>query len=140
MNILKARSAGPLIVRLEILKKIVMTVIFAVTIPHSVMAVVWGLVAIAFCEMAINFWATRRFTQLTLGRFLRTLLPMALLSVVMWLAVRGVGMWIPDSAILRLLAGVTVGVALYVGLSALFRLEAFRLVCDLLKKQIVHKA
>lgn len=140
MNILKARSAGPLIVRLEILKKVVMTVIFAVTIPHSVMAVVWGLVAIAFCEMAINFWATRRFTELTLGRFLRTLLPEALLSAAMWLAVRGVGRLIPDSAVLRLLAGVTVGVVLYVGVSALLRFEAFREVCDIVKKQIVHKA
>lgn len=140
MNILKARSAGPLIVRLEILKKVVMTVIFAATIPHSVMAVVWGLVAIAFCEMAINFWATRRFTELSLGRFLRTLLPVALLSAAMWLAVRGVGWLIPDSAVLRLLAGVTVGVVLYVGVSALLRFEAFREVCDLIKKQIVHKA
>ena len=140
MNILKARSAGPLIVRLEILKKVVMTVIFAVTIPHSVMAVVWGLVAIAFCEMAINFWATRRFTELSLGRFLRTLLPVALLSAAMWLAVRGVGWLIPDSAVLRLLAGVTVGVVLYVGVSALLRFEAFREVCDIIKKQIVHKA
>ena len=140
MNILKARSAGPLIVRLEILKKLVMTVIFAVTIPHGVMAVVWGLVAIAFCEMTINFVATLRFTSLSLGRFLRSWMPMALLSAAMWLAVRGVAALIPDSAVLRLLAGVSVGVVFYVGLSALFRLEAFREVCDLLKKQIVHKA
>ena len=57
-NVLKARCKGPLIVRLEVVKKIIMTAIFAVTIPHSVMAVVWGLVAIAFCEMAVNFRGT----------------------------------------------------------------------------------
>ena len=76
-NVLKARCKGPLIVRLEVVKKIIMTAIFAVTIPHSVMAVVWGLVAIAFCEMAVNFLATTRFTSLTFRRFVRTLLPAA---------------------------------------------------------------
>ena len=41
-NVLKVMSRGPLIVRLEVVKKLLMTVVFAVTIPHSVMAVVWG--------------------------------------------------------------------------------------------------
>lgn len=54
-NVLKIKSRGPLIVRLEVLKKLVMTAVFAVTIPCSVMAVVWGLVVIAFCEMAVQF-------------------------------------------------------------------------------------
>lgn len=139
-NILKVKSRGPLIVRLEILKKVLMTVVFAVTIPRSVMAVVWGLVVIAACEMGINFWATLRFTELTTARFLRTLLPITLLSAGMWIVVRGVALVIPGDAVLRLLAEVVVGVLFYGGLSALFRLEAFREVCDIVKKQIAHKS
>ena len=65
-NVLKVQCKGPLIVRLEILKKILMTLVFAVTIPHSVMAVVWGLVVIAAAEAAINCWAARRFTILSM--------------------------------------------------------------------------
>ena len=38
-NVLKIKSRGPLIVRLEVFKKLVMTAVFAVTIPCSVMAV-----------------------------------------------------------------------------------------------------
>lgn len=136
MNILKVCSSGPLIVRLEILKKLVMTVIFALTIPHSVMAVVWGLVAIAFCEMAINFAATLRFTDLSIWRFVRTLLPVALPAVAMYLAVRAVAWAIPDEGILRLMVEVVVGMASYLLLSALFRLEAFREVVDLLRRQL----
>lgn len=140
MNILKVCSAGPLIVRLEILKKGVMTVIFALTIPHSVMAVVWGLVAIAFCEMAINFVATRRFTDLTVWRFVRTLVPVAIVSAAMYGGVRGVGMLLPDAGALRLVAEIAAGVAIYVALSALFRLEAFREVLDLARRQLRHRA
>ncbi len=139
-NILKVQSRGPLIVRLEILKKGVMTLVFALTIPRSVMAVVWGLVLISVCEMGINFWAARRFTTLTLRRLLRTLLPVAALSAGMWLAVRGVACLIPRNDLLRLLVEVLVGITVYGGISALFRLEAFREVCTIVKKQIVHKA
>lgn len=136
MNILKARSAGPIIVRLEVIKKIVMTVIFAVTIPHSVMAVVWGLVAIAFCEMAINFLATRRFTDLTLFRFVRTLLPVALAAATMYAGVRAVGLLMPEEGLLRLMAEIAAGIVVYLLVSVLFRLEAFREVKELLRRQL----
>lgn len=138
-NVLKVESRGPLIVRLEILKKVLMTVVFAVTIPRSVMAVVWGLVVISLCEMGINFWATRRFTEYTTRRFLRTLLPIVLVTGVMYLAVRGVALLVGGSDLVRLVAELAVGVAVFVGLSALFRLEAFREVCELVKQQISHR-
>ena len=138
-NVLKAQCRGPLIVRLEIIKKILMTVVFAVTIPHSVMAVVWGLVVIAACEMAVNFGAARRFTTLSIRRILVTLLPVALVSAAMYAAVRATALWLPGNDILRLLAEVSVGVLVYVGLSWGCRLEAFREVCAIVKKQIARK-
>lgn len=138
-NILKVKSEGPLIVRLEIIKKIIMTGIFAVTIFHSVQAVVWGLVAIAFCEMLVNFLATTRFTSLTTYRFVRTLLPVALVSVAMYAAVWLTGFAVPDNATLRLLAKIVAGVVTYAGLSALFRLEAFDEVVGIIKKQVARK-
>ncbi|MEG1700752.1 MAG: lipopolysaccharide biosynthesis protein [Alistipes sp.] len=138
-NILKVKSDGPLIVKLEIVKKIIMTAIFAVTIYHSVQAVVWGLVAIAFCEMVVNFLATTRFTALSSYRFVRTLLPIALVSVAMYAAVWLVGIALPDQMMLRLLCKLVVGVVCYLVLSALFRLEAFREVTGIIKKQVAHK-
>ena len=135
-NVLKARCKGPLIVRLEVVKKIIMTAIFAVTIPHSVMAVVWGLVAIAFCEMAVNFLATMRFTSLTFRRFVRTLLPVALVSGTMYLLVRLTAAAIPGNDLVRLLAELATGVVSYLALSALFRLEAFREVTAIVRRQL----
>ena len=135
-NVLKARCKGPLIVRLEVVKKIIMTAIFAVTIPHSVMAVVWGLVAIAFCEMAVNFLATTRFTSLTFRRFVRTLLPVALVSGTMYLLVRLTAAAIPGNDLVRLLAELATGVVSYLALSALFRLEAFREVTAIVRRQL----
>ena len=116
-----------------------MTVIFALTIPRSVMAVVWGLVAISVCEAVVNFAASRRFTSYGWGGFVRTLLPVAAVSAAMYGGVLLVAAAVPGGPLLRLMAEVAAGVVIYVVLSALFRLEAFAEVLAILKKQVARK-
>lgn len=138
-NVLKVKSDGVLIVKLEVAKKLLMTLIFAVTIPVSVQAVVWGLVAIAFCEMAINFTATLRFTSFSAARFVRTLLPVMLVAAAMYAVVRGVAFALPGNDLLRLMAEVAAGVVSYLLFSALFRLEAFRVVVAIVRNQFARR-
>lgn len=134
-NVLKVRSDGKIIVRLEVAKKLIMTLILAVTIFHSVTAVVWGLAAMACVEMCLNVGAARRFTELTVGRLLRTLMPIVLITVAMYAAVWGAGEWIFDP-LLRLVAEVVAGIVVYGGLSALCRLEAFGEVMAVVRRQM----
>lgn len=135
-NVLKVKCRGGVIVRLEVLKKVLMTLVLAVTIPRSVQAVVWGVVVIAFCEAAVNVTASLRVTTLGWGRLLRTLLPVALVAGAMYAAVRGVALGVPGNPLLRLLLEIGAGVAVYVGLAALFRLEAFREVVGIVRNQL----
>ena len=139
LNVLKVRSDGRIILRIEVLKKVIMTVIFALTIPRSVMAVVWGLVAISVCEAVVNFAASRRFTSYGWGGFVRTLLPVAAVSAAMYGGVLLVAAAVPGGPLLRLMVEVAAGVVIYVVLSALFRLEAFAEVLAILKKQVARK-
>lgn len=139
-NVLKVKSGGALIVKLEVAKKVMMSVVFAVTIPVSVQAVIWGLVVIAFCEMAINFFATTRFTSFG-ARMLRARGAADAArgrGDVRSRAGYGAG-GAPGNALLRLLAEVAAGVVSYVLLSALFRLEAFREVVALARRQFIRK-
>lgn len=125
LNVLKVRSDGRIIVRAEIVKKIFMTVALAVTIPIGVKALVWGLVASSAVDMVTNAAAAVRCSHLTLGRFARTLLPVAAVTAAMYGVIMLVLNAIPDAgAALRLVAGVTSGTAVYAMLSLLFRLEA----------------
>lgn len=135
-NLLKVRSDGGIIVRLEVVKKVLLSVIFAVTIPRSVMAVVWGLVLFALLEMAINVGAAMRFTTLGIGRFLRTLLPIAVLTGAMYLAVRFTAAVMPGGPLVRLVAEVAVGAAVYVALAAACRLEALRVAVAVVRRQL----
>lgn len=138
-NVLKVKSEGGTIIRIEIVKKVLMTLVFALTIPVSVQAVVWGLVAIAFCEMAVNVAASLRFTSLTIGRLVRTLLPVVLISGAMYGAVRLAEWAFTGNGWLRLAAEVAVGAGCYVLLSAVFRLEAFREVTAIVRKQLLKR-
>ncbi len=135
-NLLKVRSDGAIIVRLEIVKKVLLSVIFVVTIPRSVMAVVWGLVLFALFEMAINVGAAMRFTTLAAGRFVRTLLPIVALTGAMYLVVRFTAAVAPGGALVRLLVEIAAGAASYVALAAGCRTEAFGVAVAVLRRQI----
>ncbi len=126
-NVLKTGGEGRAIVRAEVIKRVAMTAIFIATIPHSIEAVVWGLVAISVVEMAINFVASQRYTTLSVGRLLRTLLPIIATSGAMYVGARYTAFVLDSqSAAVALIAQIVVGVAIFLLLSAIFRLEAFR--------------
>ena len=114
-----------------------MTVILAVTIPHSVKAVAWGLAAMSFCEFAINFAASMRYSTLGIGRMVRTLLPTMAITVIMVLAVHFTSYAMVDCGVMtRLVAEIAVGAMTYLLLALTFRLEAFGEIRTLITKII----
>ena len=109
-NVLKTLSDGRVVVRLEVVKRVLMTGVLAVTIPHSVMAIVWGMVAMAAV------------TALMYG-------------TVVW----GVQPRIADLHLgLRLMVQLIAGVAVFAGAAALFRLESLRETLAIVRK-LWHK-
>lgn len=134
-NILKVKSNGAIILRLEIIKRVIMTIILCITIPRSVMAVVWGLVAAAACEMVLNIFAARKYTEVGVMRIIGTLLPIVLLSAAMYTAVHFVGVFAQEwSILLRLLAMIATGVVTYILGSWLTRMGAFQELCGIAKR------
>ena len=125
-NVLKVRSNGAIILRLEIIKKVIMTIILATTIPISVMAIAWGMVAAAACEMVLNIGATLRYAGLKLKSLVTTLLPIIALTAVMYLATEMVGCQIENLAVgLRLVIKIGVGIISYATIAYITKMEAF---------------
>lgn len=125
-NVLKVQSNGAIILKLEVIKKVVMTIILLVTIPMSVKAITWGMVIAAACEMIFNTAASLQYTTLSVFRLLRTLTPIALLTATMLVATEMVGYLTMDWGILtRLMLKITIGVIVYICGSRILRMEAF---------------
>ncbi len=139
-NVMKVGSDGAIILRLEILKKIIMTIILAVTIPISVRAVAWGMALSSACDLAANALAARRYTSLTLLRLVRALLPAAALTAVMYGAVMLLGEWTEGWHVaLRLAAKIVAGAAIYAAVAAATRMEAMREVMKIARDLLLRK-
>ena len=124
-NVLKVHSNGVIIFRLELLKKGVMAAILAFTIPHSTIAIAWGLAAMTLVEFVVNFAATRRYTSLSWWQMVKTLLPSSLLTAVMYVAVKAVGYYAASlSSAMLLTMQIAVGIVLYLVLARVCRVEA----------------
>lgn len=123
-NVLKVAGDGTVIIRLEIVKKAIMTVILAITIPHSAVAVAWGLVAMAGVEFLLNTVASLRFAQLKVRDILATLCPVLLLTAAMYCAVTFA---IPHlsslNLLLRFVIEIGIGVVVYTVGAVAFRMR-----------------
>jgi O-antigen/teichoic acid export membrane protein len=123
-NVLKVAGDGKVILSLEVVKKVIMTIILAVTIPHSVVAIAWGMVVMAVVEFALNAAFSLRFAQLRVSDLFFTLLPIALLTVVMFIAVRAVGLYTAHLQIfVRFVVQIAVGVFVYCAGAIIFRVN-----------------
>ena len=126
-NVLKVYSNGAIIFRLELLKKAIMTLVLALAIPQSTMAIAYGLVAMTLVEFVVNFAATRLYTTLSWWRMVQTLLPSLLLTAVMYMSVWSVGYLLPSLSPFALLSlQIATGVVVYALGAWAFRLEAWK--------------
>ena len=125
LNVLKVNTNGGAVVRVEIIKKVFMTVMLAVTIPMGVEWIVWGLAVSSAVDFAVNVSAASRCSLTGWRSLIRTLLPVAAVTAAMYaVVVLMLGAMPESSTAVRLTAGAAVGAAVYAALSLLFRLEA----------------
>lgn len=139
-NVLKAKSDGRVILRLEILKRVIMTGVLCYTIPRGVESVAWGMTAMAAVEFMLNTVTAHRYLSCDKLAVLRNVLPSLLLGVVMFGVLYLFDMAIePLHVALRLLIAIVLGGVSYLLLALLFRVkalgEAITLVRELISKR-----
>lgn len=134
-NVLKVKSDGRVIVRLEILKKSIMTIILAATIPFGVMAISWGVVAMAMVEWLVNSISASRFGGECVWRVSLSLLPSLILSSLMLFVVRLVAHRLDVGLLASLSLQIVVGVAIYTFGAVSLRFEQVRVALDIVRKR-----
>ena len=140
-NILKVASDGRIIVRLEIIKKVIMTVVLAVTLMINVEAVAWGLAAMAAVDFIATFIASMRYTSLTALRMVRSLLPVTAVTALMYVVVMLTGEAAGNtfSAWVRMSIKIAAGIAVYISAAFIFRLESAREVRSIAKRLFLKR-
>jgi O-antigen/teichoic acid export membrane protein len=140
-NVLKTKSDGRVIVRLEIVKRVIMTAILCYTIPQSVEAIAWGMLAMATVEFLLNTGAAMRYMKTTFGALLRSIAPSFTIAALMFGALHYLTPHIDSLNItLRLTTTIAAGGALYLLLAWIFRLRALRECVALLRGMLTKSA
>lgn len=133
LNAIKAVGRSDIFLKLEIIKKVLETGILLVTMRYGVMAITLGLLASGFASIVINAWPNRRLLDLPFTRQLLDVLPALLLSLGMAAAIWPVTLLRVHDAV-KLLIMVPAGVLIYVGVSALLKLDSFTYVLEIAKR------
>ena len=146
-NILRTRSDGRDVLRAEVVKKVIATVILASTIPFGVVSLAWGVVGIAFSDATVSFTLARRQSAYGFRALARDVLPVLGLTSVMAAAVLLVGSvstsplllagsFVSPKFALWLVLGIKVltGVTVYFVGASLLRLDALKEFMEVLRK------
>lgn len=138
-NVLKIKSDGRVVVRLEVVKRVVMTLVLCITIPTGIEAVAWGMTVMAFVEFVLNSGFALRLMSFGIMRLAKALLPSLLLSLAIYFGLEILNPHLAQMGVaLRLTTDVVLAVVFYVALSWIFRLRAFSEATDLIKGLIFN--
>ena len=140
-NVLKVRSDGRVILRLEVVKRVIMTAVLCYTIPRGVMAVAWGMTAMAGVEFLLNTGVALRLAKMGAMRLIKSLTPSLVIAVAMYFAILWVAPYMADMALsLRLLCEILCGGAVYLILASILRLNVLKECVQLLRSMLSKSA
>lgn len=124
--------------KLEISKKIMGLTLLLLTYRISVMAMAYSLILSSLLSQLINTWPNRKLLDYRYLEQLKDILPSILLAIFM-----GCCMWLVNLAhlpdIVTLVIQILIGAAVYLGGSALLKLDTFEYLWNVVKPKIQKK-
>lgn len=124
LDVLMAAGRSDLFLRAEVVKKVLIAVGLAVTVPISVMAMVWAMLVVSMVCYGVNVAYAQGAIDYNIFAQIKDLLKPLLSTTAMALVVGTIALAAKLTAPILLFAGVTTGVVVYVAMSFLLRVEA----------------
>jgi teichuronic acid exporter len=138
LNILKVKGRSDLFLKLEIIKKIMIVVIIATSIPYGIYGLLYGGIITSVLAFFINTYYSGKFINYTSWHQIVDVLPTLILATITGATVYLVDRYLSQQLIsdfIRLFLGATTGVFLFLLLSILFRLQAIYELTNIIKKR-----
>jgi teichuronic acid exporter len=124
LEVMLAAGRSDLFLRAEVVKKVLIAVSLAITVPISVMAMVWAMLVVSALCYGVNVSYAQGTIDYNLGAQIKDLLKPLLSTTAMAVIVGTIALAAPLSAPVLLIAGVTTGVVVYIAMCFVLRLEA----------------
>ena len=134
LNLLKVKGRSDLFLRLEIIKKAIVTIAIIICVPFGIMGICIGSVCTSIICLAINTYYTGKLIHVGFVRQMQDMTPTLLLSLVMGVVVYLVTIPL-DNNVLKLAVGIPVGMAFYLTIAWLFKLPELQEAIDIIRRR-----
>ncbi len=139
LNMLQVKGRSDLYLRVEIIKRVLGLLMIVITLPHGILAMCWGTVAISIIGLVINTYYTGKLIKVGFFVQMRDLLPSFMLSITMAVCVYFVVNWMPLGNAMKLVTGVIAGILLYCSVAYVLRFKEIRYLRELKKYVTIGK-
>ncbi len=137
LNAIKAMGRSDIFLKLEVIKKIMGITVILLTFRISVMAMAYSTLLVSLLSQIINSWPNKKLMDYSYLEQLKDIMPSILLAVFMGGCIWCVSL-LKLSNLVTLIIQVPLGGIIYIGLSALFKMDSF-VYCWNTVKPIVKK-
>ncbi|MEK4129137.1 lipopolysaccharide biosynthesis protein [Solibacillus sp. FSL W8-0474] len=124
LQAINALGRSDIFLKLEIIKKLMSIILLIASIPLGVYAVAISLVIGGVLASFINAYPNAKLLNYSIREQMNDVMPSLLIAIVMGSVIYTIH-WLPVSSSITIIAQVFVGIVLYIGLAAIFRLECY---------------
>lgn len=139
LNVLKVLGRSDLFLKLEIIKKVNVTIAIIVGLQFGIYGLLIGHVISSYVALLINSWYTFRFLNYSVKEQAKDVLRVLLLAVPMVFLLIPLQLFAPAHSLGMLILYLATGILLYVGSNLVFRSETTEVVLGLLSPIIPKK-
>lgn len=134
LNLLQVKGRSDLFLRLEIIKKILITVVVFACVPFGIMGICYGAVFTSLACLAINTYYTGKLINVGFVRQMLDMTPTLLASLAMgavvYFAVMPFG-----SDVVKLAVGIPLGMVVYVAIAKVFKMPELQEALDIIHRR-----
>lgn len=133
LNLLQVKGRSDLFLKLEIIKKIMLVVVLAVTIRFGLVVMCFGQIISSLFGLIINTYYTGKLIKVGFLMQMKDLLPTLIVSILMCVGVYLITLVLPNYWF-QLIVGFAIGVIFYFSVARIRKAEELKEVINILKK------
>ena len=134
LNLLQVKGRSDLFLRLEIIKKAIITVAIFICVPFGIMGICIGSVCTSIICLAINTFYTGKLINVGFVRQMLDMTPTLLASLAMGAVVYFAVMPF-DSNVVKLAVGIPLGMVIYLAIAKVFRMPELQEALDIIHRR-----
>lgn len=134
LNLLQVKGRSDLFLRLEIIKKALITVVVFVCVPFGIIGICCGSVFTSLACLAINTYYTGKLINVGFVRQMMDMTPTLLASLAMGAVVFFAVMPF-DGDVVKLAVGIPLGMVIYLGIAKVFRMPELQEALDIIHRR-----